>query len=924
MESDDQYDEFGNYLGDAPASSDNESIELENDAPEALQSEHALVTLDERFKGAETTLVNPTETGRDEPVIKPSIEHNFSVDLASDLPVVSYSREYMLETARALPERIRNIAVVGTLHSGKTSIVDCLVHETHPEVSLLKKDRENLKTLRYLDTLNLEIDRGVSMTAGVMTFLASDTRERSHILNVFDCPGHADFQDETRSALEAVEGAVLVLDIVEGLTKPDKRRLTDIMRKNLPFVLVLNKIDRLILELRLPTRDFNLKLKSVLADVNAYIHHNEFAESYTHEKLVSPLLHNVVFSSAALGVNMTLDTFSRMYKRKGMVHVENFRQYLWGDVAFNAETKKFSKLNSPLQTSSFEVLVLEPLYKLFSLAITAEPKDEAIALVLWENFGVQMDKALLSSRSRAFLREVFTAVFPLTSDLVDLIVKSIPAPPADSAPTSAIVTSTRFSSDAKSVYHIVRVLLGTLSAHQVVRFLENDSESLETVESLFVSGGRYLVPVSELHQGMVGVIFGAKGSISKSTTLYAAESSLNAPLHFTKFGETAVYKVAIEPESPTELPRLTDALKSLSVVYMSSVVKREESGEFVVLAPGELYLDCFLHDIRYLFGEYLSIKVSDPMTRFGESCGERSATKISALSASKKYSMSITAEPVNDKKLTKAIESGRLDLSQPAKITSRILTSEFGWDSLAARSVWCFGPSDMQNPSILLDDTLEDEVDKSALVSLKEVVTSGFKLAVNEGPLCDEPIRNTKFKILDVVLASKGLKSSGSQVIPMTRNATHIGLLTASPRLLEPTYRVNVICTYDSIEAVHSLLDKRRGWAVSETPIPATPLFELEGFVPVADSIGFDTDIRIATQGQAMCSLTFARWDVVPGDPLDTECYLPAMKPVPRASLARDFVMKTRRRKGLSGEPNLQKYIDADLYARLRESGIVN
>ena len=206
---------------------------------------------------------------------------------------------------------------------------------------------------------------------------------------------------------------------------------------------------------------------------------------------------------------------------------------------------------------------------------------------------------------------------------------------------------------------------------------------------------------------------------------------------------------------------------------------------------------------------------------------------------------------------------------------------------------------------------------------MKQIIT-GFKLGINEGPLCNEPIRNCKFKILDAVLSGSKIQSSGSQIIPMTRNAVHTGFLTASPRLMEPVYRVSVTCTYNSIQAVLILLGKRRGWIVDEYPIPATKLYEIEGFVPVIDSVGLDTDMRLQTQGQAMCYLDFAKWDTVPGDPLDRDCHLPQMKPVPRQSMARDFVLKTRRRKGLSGEPNLQKYLDPELYLRLKNSGIIN
>lgn len=70
-------------------------------------------------------------------------------------------------------------------------------------------------------------------------------------------------------------------------------------------------------------------------------------------------------------------------------------------------------------------------------------------------------------------------------------------------------------------------------------------------------------------------------------------------------------------------------------------------------------------------------------------------------------------------------------------------------------------------------------------------------------------------------------------------------------------------------------------------------------------------------------SLVFSNWEIVPGDPLDVNVELPNLKPVPEESLARDFMLKTRRRKGLTGEPTLQKYIDSELYIKLKEKGFV-
>lgn len=67
-------------------------------------------------------------------------------------------------------------------------------------------------------------------------------------------------------------------------------------------------------------------------------------------------------------------------------------------------------------------------------------------------------------------------------------------------------------------------------------------------------------------------------------------------------------------------------------------------------------------------------------------------------------------------------------------------------------SIWAFGP-DRNGPNILLDDTLPSEVDKGLLGAVRESIVQGFQWGAREGPLCDEPMRNCKFKIMDAVVA---------------------------------------------------------------------------------------------------------------------------------------------------------------------------
>jgi U5 small nuclear ribonucleoprotein component len=94
------------------------------------------------------------------------------------------------------------------------------------------------------------------------------------------------------------------------------------------------------------------------------------------------------------------------------------------------------------------------------------------------------------------------------------------------------------------------------------------------------------------------------------------------------------------------------------------------------------------------------------------------------------------AEPL-ERGIAEDITSGRISIRLPPRQLGAHFQQKYGWDLLAARSIWAFGP-DESGPNILMDDTLPSEVDKKLLYSVKESVKQGFQWGCREGPLCDE------------------------------------------------------------------------------------------------------------------------------------------------------------------------------------------
>jgi U5 small nuclear ribonucleoprotein component len=237
--------------------------------------------------------------------------------------------------------------------------------------------------------------------------------------------------------------------------------------------------------------------------------------------------------------------------------------------------------------------------------------------------------------------------------------------------------------------------------------------------------------------------------------------------------------------------------------------------------------------------------------------------------------------------------------------------------------VWSVGPGE-RGPNILLDDTLPSEVDKRTLGSVKDSVVQGFQWACREGPLCDEPIRNVKFRLTNASVAPEPLARGGGQIIPTARRAAYSAFLLASPRLMEPVYFVEVVAPADAVQAVYTVLSRRRGHVSKDAPIPGTPFYTVSGYIPVVDSFGFETDLRVHTQGLAFGLQVFDHWQIVPGDPLDKSIVLRPLEPSPPIALAREFMVKTRRRKGLSEDVSVTKYFDDEMLIYLAQQEAEN
>jgi len=977
----DLYDEFGNYIGpeidsdedgDAPEIEDgddesgDEEERMEYDGEQPLLEDAAgggeedgRVVLHEDKKyyptamevygeEVETTVQDEDTMPITQGVVAAIKAKNFDI-VEKKQPTHVYSQEFLVSMMKH-PNLVRNVAVIGHLHHGKTTFVDMLVDQTHyfeaPKTGVQTVTATQKEDRRYTDSRVDEQQRGLSIKASPMTMLLQASSEKHYLFNIMDTPGHVNFSDEATAGMRLADGCLLVVDVVEGLMLNAERLLRHAVQERLPVVLCVNKMDRLPLELKLPPQDAYFKIRQVIEEVNSLL---ASVSGGTYPRL-SPEEGNVIFASSYMNWSFTLKSFAAIYSdAHPTVDPTTFARRLWGDVYFQPRTRGFKR--KPPEGGgprTFVQFVLEPLYKLVTLTIS-EPEADVRAEL--GEMGIVLKKDEYKLDPKPLVKLVMSRFFGETSaGMVDALVAHLPSPEdgakakieqtysgslqedfvpgmlACDAEAMLMVNVTKMyhQPDCESFDAFGRVLSGTLKVGQEIKVLgetysleDQEDSAVKTITKLWLHQSRYRVEVTEVPAGCWALIEGIDSVLVKTGTLTAVKGSdvtcIFKPL---PFNTRSVIKIAAEPMNPSELPKMLEGLRKLNKAYPLLSTKVEESGEHVIVGTGELFLDCVMHDLRHVYtGGGMEVKVSDPVVSFCETVVETSSLKCFAETPNGRSKLTMIAEPL-EKGLAEDIENGLVSMSWDRKKLGDFFQKRYDWDLLAARSIWGFAP-DERGANVLVDDTLPSEVDKGLLNSIREYVMQGFQWGCREGPLCEEPMRNLKFKILDASIAPEPINRGGGQIIPTARRVAYSAFLMATPRLMEPVYYVDILAPSDCIPAVYTVLARRRGHVTSEGPRAGTPLHTIKAYLPVIDSFGFETDLRSHTQGQAFSLAVFDHWAIVPGDPLDKNVILKPLEPQPTPHLAREFMVKTRRRKGLSEDVTINKFFDDPMLLEL-------
>merc|ERR1719277_58356 len=430
------------------------------------------------------------------------------------------------------------------------------------------------KDVRYTDSRQDEQDRGITIKANSMSMVLQDSREKSYLLHAMDTPGHSNFQDEAVAAMAISDGVVLFVDVIVGLTQHVERMIKHALQDKLSFVLVVNGLDRLIVELKLPPTDAYHKLRHCIEEINETLEklYDTVGTEVDSRVYFSPLKGNVLFCSSLFRMMFTLESYAALYSEIYSVALDpkQFAQCLWGDLYFNQETGKFQKSPPDAdQPRSFVQFVLEPIYKVFAHCLGEEKEDLASTLA---EIGIYLHKRDYDLDARSLLKQVFQHFFGFGGGLpsfIDMVVEHIPNP-KDNAQVKverlysgdqegAVATDMKnLDHTGYLMVHTVksyhrpdcnafdvfgRVLSGTLFRGDRVKIMgesysldDDEDMSIREISNLWIYEGRYRVEVSHVPAGNWVLIGGIETAIKKTSTITTAsngeEVEIFQPLKF--------------------------------------------------------------------------------------------------------------------------------------------------------------------------------------------------------------------------------------------------------------------------------------------------------------------------------------------------------------------------------------------------------
>ena len=447
-------------------------------------------------------------------------------------------RKKMVERVTALmnePEKIRNIGIVAHIDHGKTTLSDNLL----AGAGMISKELAGKQL--FMDSDEEEQQRGITIDASNVS-MVHQYNGTDYLINLIDTPGHVDFGGDVTRAMRAVDGAVVVIDAVEGTMPQTETVLRQALREHVKPVLFINKVDRLINELKVDSQEMQIRLGKLIDHVNKLIKGmNE--ERYKAGWKVDAAQGTVAFGSALYNWAISVP----MMKKTGISFNDVYNYCREGDMKTLAD-------KCPLHEAVNDMVI-----RFLPNPLQAQ---EGRTNVIWHG-----DRKSEIARSMATADAKGHLAFMVTDISMDP--------------------------------HAGEVATGRLFSGSLNRGLEvyvTGAAKKNRIQQVGIFMGPERLEVENIPAGNIAAVTGLRDAFVGSTVTTLDGMT---PFESIKHASEPVVTVAVEAKHMKDLPKLVDVLRQVAKEDPTlSITLNEETGEHLMAGMGELHLEVIAHRIE--------------------------------------------------------------------------------------------------------------------------------------------------------------------------------------------------------------------------------------------------------------------------------------------------------------------------------------
>ncbi len=532
--------------------------------------------------------------------ISPGTKH-YPFDPATGIGSYMGRRKKIVQECERLmdkPENIRNIAIAAHVDHGKTTLSDNLL----AGAGMISDETAGEQLA--MDTEEDEQERGITIDAANVS-MTHEYEGTNHLINLIDTPGHVDFGGDVTRAMRAVDGALVVVDAVEGAMPQTETVLRQALREGVKPALFINKVDRLISELQEGPEEMQQRLLKVIQDVNELIRGMTEDMDDVDDWTVSVEDGTVGFGSALYKWGVSMPSM----QRTGMD---------FGDIMELERSDKRQELHERTPLSD---VVLDMVCEHFPDPLEAQPRRIPR---IWRGD----DESDLAEQMR----------------VVD-----------EDGEVVLMVTDIELDPHAGEVA-IGRVFSGTVEKGQ--ELYVSGTAGKNRVQSVGIYMGGEREDVEQVPAGNIAAVTGLRDAIAGSTVSSIEMTPFESIEHISE----PVITKSVEAQNMDDLPKLIETLRQVSKEDPTIQINiNEDTGEHLISGQGELHLEVITQRIQKNQG--IPVNTGEPIVVYREAV-QRASDTVEGISPNRHNRFYISAEPLSEE-LVETIKMGEASMDMP-------------------------------------------------------------------------------------------------------------------------------------------------------------------------------------------------------------------------------------------------------------------